>query len=668
MAVILCVECTVFKEGFESLSGDCFEETNRAPFQNFATLERSASLGCALCQIIYQTWHRQRYSEEYKENSLIEVQGYILDDPDRTQGIFIYYEGSRTNGFTLADFMDRKVSQEQFSQYQTACRQIIDPNTPDGISQIASLASTWIRSCRQTHQNCGSYSATREPKVLPTRLIDVSTDALSQPRLVIPLPHPPGFEYIALSYAWGSSNFIKTTSSNLESMRQNLPWNQLPKTIQDAIIVTRSLGVRYLWVDALCILQSDGPDDVKHREDWSYEAARFGKYYENALLTIAATGANSSDQGLFRPRPILRFEPKSITIQRGNSSDYTIRSKMVDWVSETRSAPLSKRGWAIQERLLSRRVLHFAENLTLWECHDCRATELDPQGLNPRGLDDNGSLLHEFMTEFRDLYTKGLKPDILIKKWYNFLQIYSKSDFTFVSDRLPALSGIATIIQQHVQQRYVAGLWESDIPRGLAWHSGSPFRFDTRHLIDPETIVSSVKGDSQLILPSWSWAVSKGPVAYFPTDDWTPVVEVKSCEVDSQGTSTSGQIRGARLTVRGVLATINLADLGFVLNSSTRARDNVLGRVREKVITGLECVCMDATVDSQTTRISYPCILIGNARIDFDSPRIGEGLILEATGHCVGCIKEYRRVGFISLPMEECSSIFTDEEVTISLV
>ncbi|PTD02123.1 hypothetical protein HYE67_000224 [Fusarium culmorum] len=182
-------------------------------------------------------------------------------------------------------------------------------------------------------------------------------------------------------------------------MTQHLPWDQLPKTIQDAILVTRSLGVRYLWVDALCILQSEGPDDVKHREDWSYEAARFGKYYENALLTIAATGVSSSDQGLFLPRPLLRLEPKSLTFRSGTPLSYTVRPFTASWLSETLCGPLSKRGWALQERLLSRRVLHFAENMILWECHDCRATELDPPGLHPRRLDTSSQLFLEFMTK-----------------------------------------------------------------------------------------------------------------------------------------------------------------------------------------------------------------------------------------------------------------------------
>jgi hypothetical protein len=274
-------------------------------------------------------------------------------------------------------------------------------------------------------------------------------------------------------------------------------------------MVTRRLGVRYIWVDALYILQSEGPDDMSHKEDWSYEAARFGQYYENALLTIAATGASSSDDRLLLPRQILRFEPKSITFRPGKALSYTIRSSIPSWLSETYFGPLSERGWAIQERLLSRRVLHFAENMILWECHDRRATELDPQGLNPNGPEDLNLLFIEFMTKCRDLYAKGLESDDFMDEWYAFIEMYSESNFSFVSDRLPALSGIAAIIQQHTQQRYVAGLWESDIPRGLTWQALGPFRFDTTQLVDPPIIGKPVNLDTQVILPSWSWAVCR---------------------------------------------------------------------------------------------------------------------------------------------------------------
>ena len=149
-------------------------------------------------------------------------------------------------------------------------------------------------------------------------------------------------------------------------MTKGLPWNTLAKTIQDAISFTRKLGIRYLWVDALCILQSEGPDDVSHRTDWAYEASRFGQYYENATLTIAATGAISSDKGLFFRRLGLEVNPQPVTFRQksswGGFRDTTTRPIFPSSYTEVHDSLLLTRGWAFQERALSRRILHFGMN------------------------------------------------------------------------------------------------------------------------------------------------------------------------------------------------------------------------------------------------------------------------------------------------------------------
>lgn len=696
---MLCTECTTFKENFESLSVGHRDHTYRTPFKNHASLERSALSGCLLCRIIYQTWHIVKYSKTYKEGSPIRVIGRVWgrNDSDsdsendrdsendhdnkiqnllpprlREKSIFIHYADSGKD-FILEDCTYSGIDEKQFGEFQHLLCHTIDRDAPHCITKIASLASEWLQNCRQTHHNCCLYHIKGESKVLPTRLVDVGTDIPGQPpRLFIPLRHLRSLEYIALSYAWGSiGNFVKTTSSNLEAMTRCLPWPQLPKTIRDAIIVTRGLGIRYLWVDALCILQSEGPDDAKHKEDWSNEAVRFGQYYENALLTIAATGASSSNDGLLFKSPISKFGPISFTFRPKGAMAYTIRSRVPSWLSETQYAPLSDRGWAVQERLLSRRVLHFAENLILWECHDVRATELDQQGRDPAGPDDFRWGPDECMTECRDLYAKGLKSEDFMDEWYSFLRQYSNKSFTFVSDRLPALSGVGAIVQQQTRQKYIAGLWESDIPRGLLWMNRFPFRSDTTDLANIQTSDDPKKAHSQPTIPSWCWAASRGYVEFLFQRDLIPKLQVESWKIESQGTSTSGQLRGGSLTVRGLLAILNLADLGFVPHPSTDIADHVLGRHPEKSITNFfELVCMDVTVDSQVMNLSHPCLLIGSATITTMIPlrqATGGAIILQATGRRLGLVKEYRRIGFMSLPLEECLSIF-EEVVTVILV
>ncbi|GKU02717.1 tol protein [Fusarium langsethiae] len=150
-------------------------------------------------------------------------------------------------------------------------------------------------------------------------MIDVgSTSIGKQPRIYVlnPLDHE-DVEYAALNYALSSDlTFATTTASNIGEMTECLPWGKLAKTLQEVIVFTQKLGIKYLWVVALCILQSEGPDDAFYKADWSYEACRFGQYYENAKLTIAATREVSSDKGLFLPRSALQGNPKPVTFRQ----------------------------------------------------------------------------------------------------------------------------------------------------------------------------------------------------------------------------------------------------------------------------------------------------------------------------------------------------------------
>lgn len=74
-----------------------------------------------------------------------------------------------------------------------------------------------------------------------------------------------------------------------------IPWFELPKTFQEAIALTRKLGVRYLWIDSLCIIQDD-------HHGWEVESAKMATIYSLSYLTIAATHAADSQQGCFSTR------------------------------------------------------------------------------------------------------------------------------------------------------------------------------------------------------------------------------------------------------------------------------------------------------------------------------------------------------------------------------
>jgi hypothetical protein len=484
-------------------------------------------------------------------------------------------------------------------------------------------------------------------ETLPTRVIDVgSKDEGLAPKLFIPTHPLEDIKYVALSYAWGSGHdFAKTTASNLDEMTRCLTWDKLAKTIQDAIIFTRKLSIRYLWVDALCILQSEGPDDAQHRADWSYEAARFGQYYQNATLTIAATGAISSSEGLFLRRPALEFDPEPVILKqntnRGETNVFIIQPPTPLWVPAMRNSALRTRGWAIQERVLSKRILHFGTSYLLWECHESRVTETNPGDTDSLAYSDPGE---DFISAFKDMDNRP--EDDIMRSWYQFIDFYSSTNFSFHADKLPALSGIATRIKDRFPQDYIAGIWELAIPEGLAWMA--------RRTEEP---------DPGSDLPSWCWATRRSVSFFYVWDnnDWNPMIQVKSWSVTTNGPQTSGQILQGRLIISGIFKGIELSDpsLIFKFGSKTDAEwtDNVTSlTTRDPGFSVDRLVFIDDAKSIKTIGNHRPCLLIGKSHVPLLDPTertfVGVALILEPTGR-VGRFQEYRRIGLASLSFME---------------
>src|SRR5579871_528696 len=142
-------------------------------------------------------------------------------------------------------------------------------------------------------------------------------------------------KYATLSYCWGNANHdYKTTIVNVEERSQSIAINSLPATIKDAIYLCRKLSIGYLWVDALCIVQKSIGDEG----DWASESLRMNEYFRHSYLTIAVLEAAASDVGF------LKYDTPR------NAWDDILRGADV--------YPLFKRGWALQEHILSRRILY----------------------------------------------------------------------------------------------------------------------------------------------------------------------------------------------------------------------------------------------------------------------------------------------------------------------
>lgn len=173
---------------------------------------------------------------------------------------------------------------------------------PDVSSDMAmAQAAEWIQECSKFHETCVPKP---ENGLLPNRLVDVDTvDDLNKMKLVS--SEGQTGEYAALSYCWGQKDQpVMTKNQNFKDfLDEGLPVDELPQTIIDAVRVTRRLGIRYLWVDVLCIIQDS-------REDKDREIGRLQDYFANAYVTIIAANAPSCHSGFLKPRnnPRAKFE------------------------------------------------------------------------------------------------------------------------------------------------------------------------------------------------------------------------------------------------------------------------------------------------------------------------------------------------------------------------
>lgn len=164
-------------------------------------------------------------------------------------------------------------------------------------------------------------------------------------------------EYAALSYCWGGPQLVLTLKKNLVSMTNGLPVDKLPQTILDAIRVTRNLNIKYLWIDALCIIQDSDEDKDK-------EIGLMNQIYKNATVTIAAVSAKSVSEGFLQPRTA----PEYVTLPFLCSDNTFGNALVMKQFNYDSMHPLNKRAWTLQESLLSPRKLLFGENELVWYC------------------------------------------------------------------------------------------------------------------------------------------------------------------------------------------------------------------------------------------------------------------------------------------------------------
>lgn len=336
---------------------------------------------------------------------------------------------------------------------------------------------------------------------LPTRVLDLGSNnsSLTAPiRLRVTNFGEKG-DYFTLSYRWGAMPWFTTTTESLTARCQRIDLRDLPIIFRDAVTVARRMSVRYLWIDALCILQDD-------LSDWSQESVQMGDIYQNSLCTLAIHHPNSNTEGFLSSalngaeKVEVNLRPAGCLVKEVPFASFLRLPGIFEL--EIDDSPLSQRGWVLQERFLSMRILHFAQSEIYWE--DTHRILSEP-GSFPPEEDHRFTLPPRFSMPCR--FRRGSYGRIeaknrswsAIEEWLQIVERYSRCDLTAESDKLPAIAGIASIFQKRTGYSYFAGMWSEDIHCGLLWLGLSA---KLRH---PKTRRA----------PSWAWPCYDGPL-HFP--------------------------------------------------------------------------------------------------------------------------------------------------------
>ncbi|KAJ4108707.1 hypothetical protein NW768_012184 [Fusarium equiseti] len=505
--------------------------------------------GCSKCLLVYLSSHL--YGRSRFEG--------VLECTDATDGLVIAYEKSPLG------FMQELGAVQLFFPAGTPrpAWNLIRPGRTSSKGrreQFQWLLSTWIKECDATHKRC-----TNNDSILPRRVLDVGDSR--HKHLALYASSQQYAPYVALSHCWGKNPVLRTTKANVKDHEKAIIFRSLPKNFQDAVTICRGIGIRYLWIDSLCIIQDD-------KSDWETQSAEMATIYNNAYLVLAASQAANATNGFldrkdegFSETPQLDAK-KSLKIAKLRNPNGTIshiycRKRNNEPLHQHRfkveEAPLNRRGWVLQENTLSRRIVHFTNSEVLWECIECLKCEC--MEIEDEDLEENSRITAGMVRNAQFTRTKAYgAPEDLHKRWLYLISRYKGLVLTHDADRLPALSGLARLWQSRGAGQYLAGIWRDHLPESLLWYN--------------EERTSCKRWDGYMA-PSWS-PFSLGyiddrtnirrPAFEFLDLDYHIMTERVAQVVDAQsspvGNDTMGAVKAGFIELKSRMGTIRVEGNG----------------------------------------------------------------------------------------------------------
>jgi hypothetical protein len=335
-----------------------------------------------------------------------------------------------------------------------------------------SLFKSWLRICTENHSEC-SHPAAKGTQ--PLRLVDVIDMCV----VTFSGDEKLDKRYFALSYVWGkgAKNFL-LTRENMQGYSQPQGLPTLPKTIADAIILTRNMQERFLWVDSLCIISNDPQDKAA-------QIPAMVSIYGCALLTIVAAAGLDADNGIpgvQTPRMEMRkVDLGSCQLVQSTPVPPQMRTSRVSNQNPINGTKWASRAWTYQELLLSPRSLIFLDEQVVWNCKCARwLEELD--------------LAHPDTTFYwPDEHGEQKDSSLSVRNYQDLVNSYITRELTIEDDIVDAFQGI----MEAIPEEFFWGIPLSDFGAYFAYHHGR---------------VIPARRNCGLQIPTWAWFAWRGEI------------------------------------------------------------------------------------------------------------------------------------------------------------
>lgn len=393
------------------------------------------------------------------------------------------------------------------------------------------------RECMQFITDCLQECCSRHPRCqraennfVPTRLLFLGDDQGSV-RLCESSSVPSNVKWAALSHCWGNGKPLLLVQENLKALKDHIDINVLPDTFRDGITVSRQLGIEFLWIDSLCIIQDSA-------EDWEREAAMMGKVYSHALLVISGASSGNPNTPFLAPRNEdwlpRRFNFRTATgeipvnvrrrallaapLEQGlHEPPYT-----TSWGHLKHKGPLYQRGWCFQESHLAHRNIRFSPGAIIFECQTHRRVE-------------------DQLPPYTQLYSNILGNLDDGEKWRRMVQVYTARKLTYPKDKLNAIAGISSLLPQAKRTPYLAGLWHESLLWDMLWNA----------MPGPDSQLRPIAFQLRdQWAPSWSWASVDRAVVWNAFQDMRFLAEIMGAHAKPKAKNSFGEVAAATAVLK----------------------------------------------------------------------------------------------------------------------